>query len=121
MSAPTETAVADAESVQVAAHDDHHPTEKQYWVVFAVLAAFTALEVAWSYMGLSGPALVLPLMTMMTIKFFLVAGIFMHLYFDFKALNGKYFTWAFAGAMILAIAVFFIVFAAFEFQISYFG
>jgi len=66
------------------AHNDHadhgdHPTEKQYWVIFAVLAVLTAVEVLWSYLGLSGPALVLPLIAMMVVKFILVAGIFMHL------------------------------------------
>ena len=75
------------------AHDDHHdgPSEKQYWIVFAILAAFTGVEVAWTYIGVSGIALVLPLILMMIIKFLLVAGVFMHLYFDFKMVNGKYF------------------------------
>lgn len=101
-----------------AAHADHaHPTEKQYWLVFVVLAVLTALEVAWSYMGLSGPALVLPLVSMMIVKFFLVAGAFMHLYFDLKILNGRLFTWAFFGALVLAVAVYAVVAAAFEFQV----
>ena len=45
------------------AHDDHgaHPTEKQYWVVFVILAVFTAIEIALSYVGLEGPSLVVPL------------------------------------------------------------
>ena len=102
-------------------HDEHHPTEKQYWIIFAVLAVLTAVEVAWSFMGLSGPALVVPLIIMMLVKFALVAGIFMHLYFDYKTANGKYFTWAFAGALLLAVAVYFIVFASFEWNIAYFG
>ena len=113
----SETTVApDIDEEHAEDHGDH-PTEKQYWIVFAVLAVLTAVEVAWSFMGLSGVALVLPLIIMMVVKFFLVAGVFMHLYFDFKMLNGKYFTWAFAGAMLLAMAVYFIVFATFEFQI----
>ncbi len=100
-------------------HDDHahHPTERQYWVVFVVLAILTAIEVAWSYMGLEGPTLVLPLLAMMVVKFFLVAGAFMHLYFDLKILNGRLFTWAFAGALVLAMGVYAIVLAAFEFEI----
>ncbi len=100
-------------------HDDHdhHPTERQYWMIFVILAVLTAVEVAWSYLGLSGPALVLPLLAMMVVKFFLVAGAFMHLYFDLKILNGRLFTWAFAGAIVLAMAVYAIVLAAFEFQI----
>ncbi len=106
-----ETQAADHE------HDEHHPTETQYWVIFAILAVLTAVEVAWSYIGLSGPALVLPLVGMMVAKFLLVAGAFMHLYFDLKILNGRLFTWAFAGAMVLAMAVYFVVFAAFDFSI----
>ncbi len=101
------------------AHDDHghHPTEGQYWVVFAALVVLTAVEVAWSFMGLEGVTLVAPLIIMMVVKFFLVTGAFMHLYFDLKILNGRLFTWAFFGAMLLAMAVYAIVFAAFEFQI----
>ena len=99
------------------AHDDHHPTETQYWVVFVALAILTAVEVAWSYLGLSGPALVLPLVGMMVVKFLLVAGAFMHLYFDMKIINGRLFTWAFGGALVLAVAVYAVVFAAFEFTI----
>lgn len=102
-----------------AAHDDHahHPTERQYWMVFVALVVLTAVEVAWSYIGLEGAALVLPLLVMMVVKFFLVAGAFMHLYFDLKILNGRLFTWAFFGALALAIAVYFIVFAAFQFNV----
>jgi heme/copper-type cytochrome/quinol oxidase subunit 4 len=103
-------------------HDAHdHPQEKQYWVIFAILAVLTAVEVAWSYLGLTGPALVLPLIVMMLAKFFLVAGVFMHLYFDLKMLNGKYFTWAFAGAVVLAVIVYLVVFATFHFRFAYFG
>ncbi len=109
----TETATAAHDH----AHDDHHPTERQYWWVFAVLFVLTAVEVAWSYLGLEGLALVLPLLAMMVVKFLLVAGAFMHLYFDLKVINGRLFTWAFGGALVLAMAVYFVVFAAFEFNI----
>ena len=98
---------------------DHgaHPTEKQYWMVFVMLVALTAVEVAWSFMGAEGPALVIPLLVMMTVKFFLVAGAFMHLYFDLKLLNGRMFTWAFFGAILLAGAVYAAVIASFRFNI----
>ena len=87
------------------AHDDHadhgdHPTEKQYWIIFAVLAVLTAVEVLWSYLGLSGPALVLPLIGMMVVKFILVAGIFMHLKFDLSIRNGSVFSYMFALRLI---------------------
>lgn len=118
----TETAEAVVSHDDGHGHDEHHhPTEKQYWIIFAVLAVLTAVEVAWSFMGLSGIALVAPLIIMMLVKFALVAGIFMHLYFDYKMANGKYFTWAFAGALLLAVVVYFIVFASFEWKIAYFG
>jgi caa(3)-type oxidase subunit IV len=98
-------------------HDeDHgdHPTEKQYWVIFAVLAVFTALEVAWSYIGLDGAALVLPLIGMMIIKFILVAGIFMHLKYDLSIRNGNMFTYMFAFGLVLAIIVYAVVLITFS-------
>jgi len=97
-------------------HDDHahHPTERQYWIVFVILAALTAIEVAWSYMGFEGVALVLPLVVMMGVKFLLVAGAFMHLYFDMKIINGKMFTWVFGFSLLVAVAVYFVVFAAWD-------
>ncbi len=98
-------------------HDDAHPTERQYWLVFIALFVLTAIEVAWSFIGLEGPALVIPLLIMMVIKFFLVAGVFMHLSFDLKIPNGRLFTWAFFGALLLAMLVYFFVFATFDFTI----
>lgn len=108
-------AQADASSV-AHGHDDHgaHPSEVQYWMVFAILFVLTAIEVAWSYSGFEGVALWLPLVTMMIVKFLLVAGAFMHLYFDIKMLNGRLFTLAFAGSLTLAMAVYFAVFASFD-------
>lgn len=95
-------------------HDDHadhgdHPTEKQYWVIFAVLAVLTAVEILWSYLGLSGLALVLPLIAMMVVKFILVAGIFMHLKFDLSIRNGGVFSYVFAFGLVLAILVYAVV------------
>ncbi|MEL7155646.1 MAG: cytochrome C oxidase subunit IV family protein [Actinomycetota bacterium] len=98
-------------------HDEHHPTETQYWIVFVALVILTAVEVAWSFIGLSGLVLVLPLLAMMLVKFLLVAGAFMHLYFDMKLINGRLFTWAFGGALVLALGVYFVVFATFEFSL----
>ena len=100
------------------AHDDHghHPTERQYWTVFLALVVLTAAEVAWSFMGFDGWKLVLPLLSMMVVKFLLVAGAFMHLYFDLKILNGRVFTMTFGGALLLALAVYAMLFGAFDFQ-----
>lgn len=119
-----------AASVEVGAHDvphpaagahdahAHGPTERQYWLVFVILVVFTALEVAWSFFGLEGAALVLPLMVMMVIKFLLVAGVFMHLYFDMNMINGKLFAVAFGSALALAALVYLVVVATFDFRIS---
>ena len=112
--------MADSAMTTDAAHsgshdDDHaHPTERQYWIVFVILAILTAVEVAWSYIGVEGAALVVPLLAMMAVKFVLVAGAFMHLYFDMKIINGRIFTWAFGFSLLLAVIVYFVVFAAFD-------
>jgi len=104
-------------------HDDHanhgdHPTEKQYWVIFAVLALLTAVEVLWSYLGLSGPALVLPLVAMMVVKFILVAGIFMHLKFDLSIRNGNVFSYVFAFGLVLALIVYLVLLVTLVWQIG---
>lgn len=118
--------MADTATDQTHGHDTHahahgghdaHPTEKQYWMVFVILVVFTAIEIAWSYLGFEGVGLVVPLLVLMVLKFALVAGAFMHLYFDLKILNGRLFTMAFAGAIVLAVAVYMAVFAAFRFHI----
>jgi cytochrome c oxidase subunit IV len=98
-------------------HDDNHVSERQYWGVFVLLAAITAIEVLWSYLGFEGAALVLPLVVLMVVKFLFVAGVFMHLFFDLRILNGRWFSWAFGAGLILAICVFFAVIATFHFQI----
>lgn len=109
--------MADSTTNVDAHHDEVHPTEKQYWLVFVALAVLTALEVSLSYMDLDGPSLVVPLIILMGIKFLLVAGAFMHLYFDLKILNGRLFSWAFAGAIALALSVYAAVIAAFQFNV----
>jgi len=101
-------------------HDahEHHPTERQYWLVFVALAVLTAIEVAWSYAGFEGAALILPLVVMMIIKFVLVAGAFMHLYFDMKIVNGRMFSLAFGGSLLVAVLVYIVVFASFNTLVS---
>mgnify|MGYP000412346899 CR=1 FL=1 len=101
------------------AHDDHehHPSTRTYWLTFLALLILTAVEVAWSYLGLSGVALVVPLLAMMVVKFLIVGGVFMHLQTDMKVLNGYWFTLVFGTATVLAVGVYLIVFAAFRFDI----
>lgn len=98
-------------------HEDSHVSEGQYWAVFVILAIITAVEVAWSYAGFEGVVLVLPLVAMMIVKFLFVAGVFMHLYFDMKILHGRWFSLAFGAGLSLAVLVFLIVIATFQFQI----
>lgn len=105
------------ETIQVETHDDHHPTEKTYWIVFLSLLIITAAEVALSYVGLEGKALVIPLLLMMAVKFVIVTGAFMHLYFDHKSGFGKLFWAFFAGGLIVALLVFSAILATFRFQI----
>jgi cytochrome c oxidase subunit 4 len=63
-------------------HDDeHHPTARQYVEIAVVLAVLTAMEVAASFIDI-GPAFLPTLIVLMTIKFILVAGWFMHLKYD---------------------------------------
>ena len=62
-------------------HHDHHPTPQQYVQVAAVLAVLTAMEVTASFVDI-GAAFLPTLLILMTIKFALVAGWFMHLRFD---------------------------------------
>jgi len=64
------------------AHDDH-PSEGKYWVIAAILAVVTAVEVALSYVDL-GNAVAPLLLIGMVVKFFIVASYFMHLKFDSK-------------------------------------
>ncbi len=98
-------------------HEEHaHPEEKSYWIIFAILAVVTAVEVAWSFLGFEGPTLVLPLIGMMVGKFLLVGAVFMHLRFDGKV-NGKIFSIVFGTGVVLATLVFIAALATFEFQI----
>jgi len=81
------------------------------------LAAITALEVIWSYLGFEGPALVVPLVVMMVVKFVLVAAGFMHLKYDLALVNGRVFTVLFVFGLTLAIVVYAAMIASFAFQI----
>ncbi len=82
-------------------HDGpHHPTDRYYWGVFAVLVVITAAEVALSYADV-GKVFLPTLLILMTIKFVMVVSIFMHLKFDHKI-----FSVMFYAGLILAVAVY---------------
>ena len=86
----------------------HGPTEGQYFAIFWVLFAITALEVStyfWESWFGEGDTVrrigVAALLIMMLIKFFLIAGYFMHLKFDAALLRRT-----FIFGLIIALAVY---------------
>ena len=93
------TTTSDAPDTHLAEDEQHHPSERIYWIVAAVLAVVTAIEVALSYVelgdGTSNAAL---LLLGMIIKFLLVGGFFMHLKFDKPILRNL-----FIGGLFLAL------------------
>ena len=95
-------------------HGDHteghaHPGDKQYIVVALILGAFTALEVLTYFIDFGGLA-VPTLIILMIIKFMMVVLYFMHLKFD-----SPVFMRLFITGLALAISVYFIMLAAFEY------
>jgi cytochrome c oxidase subunit 4 len=111
MSTATEVHEHAAES-----HSHDHPSDVMYVKVAAFLAFVTALEVGtyfWEDIFGSQPstlALVLVLFPMMTIKFFVVCGWFMHLKYDIPM-----FRRIFTFGLILAVIVYTIAMFTFEF------
>lgn len=92
------------------AHDEHHgPTDRQFIVVFFILAAITAVEVAVSYIDI-GPAFLPVLLGLMIVKFFTVVLYFMHIKFD-NPIFGRLF---YIG-LGLALAVYVATLASFQF------
>lgn len=73
-------------------HHTHGPSDKQYFTIFWILVAITALEVStyfwdvWFGEG-SWPIAVALLLIMMVVKFGLIASFFMHLRFDSRLLT----------------------------------
>ena len=92
-------------------HDDHHASDRDYWIVGGVLAALTALEVStywWPKEWAKFTAVTL--IILMIIKFALVALFFMHLRFDDKLLRRTFFF-----GLGLALAVYLVTLSAFVF------
>jgi cytochrome c oxidase subunit 4 len=92
------------------AHDvEHdHPKESLYITVAVILAALTGLEILTYYVDFG--RLFLPaLLTLMAVKFLLVALFFMHLKFD-----AKIFGRLFWSGLILAVVVYVAALATFQ-------
>lgn len=97
------------------AHSDHeagghaHPGDMQYVVVALILGFFTAVEVLTYFIDF-GAAAIPTLLGLMVIKFVMVVLYFMHLKFD-----SPIFMRLFATGLVLAISVYAIMLAAFQF------
>ena len=104
----SDTHHTDAEQAGVHPADEHHPTPRQYVEIAVVLAVLTALEVGASFVDI-GPAFLPTLIGLMTIKFVLVAGWFMHLKYDTRL-----YTRLMAGGLIGALTLYAVVLLVFS-------
>ena len=93
-------------------HRVAHATDKTFVIIALILAAVTAIEVAWTYIVPEGNAWMENggLLGMMLLKFFIVASYFMHLKWDSKLLSAMFYF-----GVILAIIVYIIMLTTFEF------
>ena len=94
--------------VTAAVHAEHKPTS-YYIVVALILAALTALETSTYWIDF-GPFFMPALLIMMTIKFFMVVMLFMHLKFD-----NRLFGLLFYAGLFLAVFVYIAALATFQF------
>jgi cytochrome c oxidase subunit IV len=104
-------AAAQAHEETVTGTGHAHPSDRSYVGIALILALITAAEVATFYLEEDlGSVLVPVLLVMMVVKFFMVAGWFMHLKFD-----SNLFTRMFVSGIVLAVTVYLAMLAAFEF------
>jgi len=107
-----------AEAAPAADEGKHHhgPHDLLFVKIALLLAAVTAVEVAWTYIpwpesgGIWTVLEVGGLLLMMCFKFYVVASVFMHLKWDHKLLTSVFYF-----GLILALAVYMAVLVAFEF------
>ncbi|MFQ5679114.1 MAG: cytochrome C oxidase subunit IV family protein [Gemmatimonadota bacterium] len=93
---------------QTASRRESHPETRTYVTVAAVLAVLTAMEVMVFYVEALRPLLLPLLLTLMSVKFALVAMFFMHLRFDSPVLTGI-FVWGLVvavGIILSLLAIF---------------
>jgi cytochrome c oxidase subunit IV len=99
------------------AHQHAHPSDREYFVVFAVLGVLTALEVSTYFVeNASTTLLVAFLFPLMIIKFGTVCAFFMHLRYD-----NPIFRRAFVFGLVLAVVVYLIALSAMDFWSSGFA
>ena len=101
-------ATATDETTEPSGASGHHPTPKDYVQVFFVLFVLTAMEVAASFIDV-GPLFLPLLLVLMTIKFALVAGWFMHLKYDIAT-----YTQFMVGGLLLALGLYGVVLLVFS-------
>jgi cytochrome c oxidase subunit IV len=109
------TDLDDDSPVHPGEHHSHGPTDRQYFGIFWILVALTALEVStyfWDdiFNADTRKVAVPVLLVLMAIKFFLVASYFMHLKFDTKMLRRIFYF-----GLLLAVAVYVIALSAMNF------
>jgi cytochrome c oxidase subunit 4 len=102
MTTVTHTDSEHADHADGAAHAGH-PSEGQYWKIFFLLFAVTAVEVALYYYELPGSVHInnAALGALAILKFVVVVGYFMHLKFDNRIVRRL-----FVSGIILAVAVY---------------
>jgi cytochrome c oxidase subunit 4 len=109
------TTPADSPEIDLHADQEHaHPTQLFYIKIAAILAVLTGLEVGASYwepLEDNNSLLLAVLIPMMIVKFAIVALYFMHLKFD-----SRWFRWLLVTGIVLAVSVYAIVFATFQFE-----
>lgn len=109
MSATTEH----AEHAEHAAesHEHHAPSDRYFIKIAIILAVVTALETSTYWWPKSMETVgVISLLIMMTIKFFMIVMVFMHLKFDSKIFSLMFYT-----GMVLAIGVYMVFLFTFQF------
>ena len=99
-----------AEHTAAAEHDEHHiPTDRYFIKIALILAALTAAETATYWVPL-GAFATPTLLLMMSIKFWIIIRVFMHLKFD-----SKIFSTMFYIGLGLAIFVYCVFLSTFQF------
>ncbi|MCU1371270.1 MAG: hypothetical protein JWO77_2464 [Ilumatobacteraceae bacterium] len=98
------------------AHDHHVPKDAMFVKVFLLLVVVTAVEVLWAYLPFQDTDNRLAhfaywggLLGMMSVKFVIIAGTFMHLRFDNKLLQRLFY-----AGVVLAVTVYLIALSTFQ-------
>jgi cytochrome c oxidase subunit 4 len=84
-------------------HEEHHPSARDYVQIAVVLAVLTGMEFATYFIDFG--VLTMPLLLgLMTLKFALIVGFFMHLKFDTKLYRRLLLTGLIGAIVLYALA-----------------